>query len=321
MNTKRLGNTELELTVVGLGTWAIGGAGWQYGWGAQDETESIAAIRRALDLGVNWIDTAPVYGLGHAEQVVAKAVQGLTPRPIIATKCGLTWDSKRNIIPKLTSTSVRAEVEASLKRLRLEVIDLYQIHWPQPKHEIEEAWDTLARLREQGKIRYAGVCNFSKPQLERVQARHPVASLQPPYSMLQRDIEKEHMHYCAEQNIGMVVYSPLQKGVLTDKFCREFVSNLPSDDHRRHHDSNYQEPRLSQNLAFVTDLRDLAHGLDLTVAQLAVAWVLRRSEVTAAIVGARNAAQIEDTVQAAECTLSEVDLAAIERSLERIFKP
>jgi len=316
MKTRKLGWTELKLSTIGLGTWAIGGGKWKFSWGPQDDRQSISAIQRALELGINWIDTAAVYGLGHSEEIVAKAIKRLRRKPIIATKCGRVWDRGGNILSRLRKESVRSEVEASLKRLKIEIIDLYHIHWPEPDEEIEEAWDTIADLMKEGKIRYAGVSNFSLEQLRRIQAMHPVASLQPPYSMLERNIEKGFLKYCSVNNIGVVAYSPMQKGILTGKITRERVANLPEDDHRRR-DPRFQEPELSANLELVEGLRPIAEKSGRTVAQLAIAWVLRRSEVTAAIVGARRPAQIEETVVAGDWEISKKDVAAIEALLER----
>ncbi|MFQ5705894.1 MAG: aldo/keto reductase [bacterium] len=320
MQTKKLGSTDLELTPIGLGTWAIGGGGWPFGWGPQDDQESITTIQRALDLGVNWIDTAPVYGLGHAEEVVGQAIKGRSAKPILATKCGLAWDKDGNVFGRLKRASVRAEVEASLRRLQIEAIDLYQIHWPDPKNDIEEAWGALAELVEEGKIRYAAVCNFSVKQLERIAAIHLVASVQPPYSMLERNVENNLLDYCSAKNIGVIPYSPLQKGILTDKFTREWVEALPEADHRRTVDSRFREPELSSNLAFVDALRSLAEEHGKSVAQLAIAWVLRRPEVTAAIVGARRQVQIEQTIGAGDWKLPRETISAIDALLEKRHK-
>jgi aryl-alcohol dehydrogenase-like predicted oxidoreductase len=316
MQTRKLGWTDLNLSPIGLGTWAIGGGGWKYGWGPQDDQESIATIRHALDLGINWIDTAAVYGLGHSEEVVGKAIKGFKEKPIIATKCGLVWDKEGNISNRLKKESICSEVNASLRRLDVEVIDLYQIHWPIPDEDIEEAWGAIADLVKEGKIRYAGVSNFSVKQLKRIQPIHPVASLQPPYSMLERGIEKELLDYCSANNIGVIVYSPMQKGLLTGKLTQERIQNLPEDDHRRG-DPHFQEPELSANLELVEGLRSIAEKSGRTVAQLAIAWVLRRPEVTAAIVGARRPSQIEETVVAGEWMLSEEDIVAIEVLLDK----
>lgn len=315
MRTKKLGYTDLNLTTVGLGTWAIGGGGWKYGWGPQDDKESIAAIRAALDLGINWIDTAAVYGLGHAEEVVGRAVKEAPQEPIIATKCGRVWDEKGNIGGSLKKKSVRSEAEASLRRLGVDVIDVYQIHWPDPDEDIEQAWEMIAELIEEGKIRYGGVSNFSVEQLKRIQSIHPVASLQPPYSMIVRDIEKEILPYCEENNIGVICYSPMYKGLLAGKFTKERIQDLPQDDHRRG-DTHFQEPEIDVNLEFVDKLRSIAEERGRTVAQLAIAWVLRRPEVTAAIVGARRPSQIEETAPAGNWVLSEDEIKAIDALLQ-----
>ncbi|HIQ01420.1 MAG TPA: aldo/keto reductase [Anaerolineales bacterium] len=317
MQTRKLGYTDLHLTTIGLGTWAMSGGGWAFGWGPQDDAESIAAIRRALDLGINWIDTAAVYGLGHAEEIVGRAIAGRRDEVIIATKCGLVWDEGSTTpYGRLRAESVRREVEASLRRLNVEVIDLYQIHWPNPEEDIEEAWATIADLIREGKVRYGGVSNFSVEQLKRVQAIHPVASLQPPYSMLRREIEADLLPYCGANDIGVIVYSPMQSGLLTGKFTRARAAHLPEDDWRRR-SPFFQEPELSANLALVEKLRPLAERRGRTVAQLAIAWVLRRPEVTAAIVGARRPSQIEETAPAGDWTLSEDEIAEIEGLLDK----
>ncbi|MFQ5814623.1 MAG: aldo/keto reductase, partial [Anaerolineae bacterium] len=286
MQTRKLGWTSLNLSTIGLGTWAIGGGGWKYSWGPQDDRESISTIWRALEKGINWVDTAPVYGLGHSEEVVGKAIKELRDKPIVATKCSRVWDKDGSISGCLKKESIRSEVEASLRRLKIDVIDLYQIHWPDPDEDIEEAWGTMADLIKEGKVHYAGVSNFSVEQLKRIQPIRPVASLQPPYSMLERGIEEELLHYCSANNIGVIVYSPMQKGLLTGTFTGERMQNLPKDDHRRE-DPHFQEPELTANLKLVEGLRSIAKKSGRTLAQLAIAWVLRRSEVTAAIVGAR----------------------------------
>jgi aryl-alcohol dehydrogenase-like predicted oxidoreductase len=316
MEKRRLGWTDLELTVIGFGTWAHGGGNWQYSWGPQDDRESIAAIHRALDLGINWIDTAAVYGLGYAEEVLGRALKERGARPIVATKCGLVWNEKRQIEGRLKRASVVAEAEASLRRLGIETIDLYQMHWPNPDADVEEAWEAMETLRRQGKIRYAGVSNFNVAQLRRAGARQRVASLQPPYSLLRREIEAELLPYCAAEKIGVVVYSPLQKGLLTGKFTAERVQGLPRDDHRRE-DPNFLPPRLDANLGLVEGLGSIAARTRRTVAQLAIAWVLRRSEVTSAIVGARSASQIEGTVAAADWRLSADEIAEIDALVAR----
>jgi aryl-alcohol dehydrogenase-like predicted oxidoreductase len=323
MQTRKLGYTDLHLTTVGLGTWAIGGGGWAFGWGPQDDAESMAAIRRALDLGINWIDTAAVYGLGHSEEIVGRAIAGRRDEVIIATKCGLVWDEGSTTpYGRLTAESVRREAEASLRRLNVDGIDLYQIHWPHDEEHLEEAWSTIADLIREGKVRYGGVSNFSVAQLKRVQAIHPVASLQPPYSMLRRGIEEELLAYCAANDMGVIAYSPMQAGLLTGTFTKERVANLPDDDWRKG-SPHFREPELSVNLALVEKLRPIAERNGRTVAQLAIAWVLRRplrprsgqAEVTAAIVGARRPSQIEETAPAGDWALSEEDVAEIDALL------
>lgn len=316
MKTRELGWTKLKLSTVGLGTWAIGGGGWIAGWGPQDDKESEAAILYALKQGINWIDTAAAYGLGHAEEIVGKAIKVSPNKPIIATKCGLVWDREGNISGRLEKESIRREVEASLRRLDIDVIDLYQIHWPDPDSYIEEAWHAISELVKEGKIRYAGVCNFSIEQLKRVQPIHPVASLQPPYSMLERHVEDGLLDYCRQNNIGVIVYSPMQKGLLTGKFSVERAQNLPEDDHRRG-DPRFQEPQLSANIELAESLDAVAKKRGRTAAQLAIAWVLRRVEVTAAIVGARRPSQVEETAPAGDLMLSQEDILAIEGLLDK----
>jgi aryl-alcohol dehydrogenase-like predicted oxidoreductase len=318
MQTRKLGYTDLYLTTVGLGTWAIGGGGWAYGWGPQDDTDSIRAIQRALDLGINWIDTAAVYGLGHSEEIVGKAIRGRRDQVVIATKCGLVWDEGSTTpYGRLKAWSVRQEVEASLRRLGVDVIDLYQIHWPNPDEDIEEAWATIADLVREGKVRYAGVSNFSVEQMKRIQPIHPIASLQPPYNMLRRDIEAEILSFCAANHIGVIVYSPMASGVLTEKFSRQWVASLPDDDWRKKYSGHLQEPELSANLALVEGLKAIAARYGRTVSQLAIAWTLRRPEVTAAIVGARRPEQIEQTAPAADWVLPPEVLAEIDDLLAR----
>lgn len=313
MQTRKLGYTDLHLTTVGLGAWAIGGGGWKFSWGNQDDRDSVETILRAVELGVNWIDTAAIYGTGHSEEVVGEALRrlGSRPRPIIATKCGRSWDANRVPYADLKADTIRKEIDASLKRLGVDVIDLYQMHWPQPEEQIEEAWGVMADGVKAGKIRYIGVCNYNVAQIKRVQAIHPVASLQPPYSMLVRGVEDELLTFCAQNNIGVVAYSPMQKGILTDKFTREWVSGLSKDDHRAVHDARFQEPELSKNLKLVEGLKPIAQRNHHNVAQLSIAWVLRRPEVTSAIVGARRPSQIEETAPASDWNLAQTDIAAV----------
>ena len=314
MRTRKLGWTGEELTVIGLGAWAIGGGGWAYGWGPQDDRDSIATIQKAIDLGINWIDTAPVYGLGHSEEIVGKAIRDRRDRIFLATKCGLVWDKRRNISGRLKAWSVRQELEASLRRLQVDVIDLYQIHWPNPDEDIEEAWAEMAKAVEEGKVRYIGVSNFDVRQMERVRAIHPIASLQPPYSLLRREIEGDILPYCAQHNIGVIAYSPLASGLLTGKFTRERLKSLAPDDWRRRSPS-FQEPEFSANLSLVEGLRGLAARYNRPVSHVALAWVLRRPEVTSAIVGARRPEQIEETAAAADWDLPQEVLSQVDRLL------
>ena len=315
MRTRELGSTGMYLTTMGLGTYALGGSGWQWAWGQQDDEDSIAALRRGLDLGINWVDCAAAYGLGHAEEVVGRALEG-RDGVFVATKCGLVWDEgSGDVYGRLTAASVRAECEASLRRLKVDVIDLYQVHWPHDEEHLEEGWSTIADLVKEGKVRYAGVSNFSLAQIRRVQRIHPVASVQPPYNMLQRGIETELLPFCAANEIGVLTYSPLQSGVLADKFTRERAAALPADDWRRNHSPEFREPALSANLALVDGLRSVAARHGRTVAQLAIAWVLRRPEVTSAIVGARKPSHIEGTVGAGDWELDSQDIAEIDALL------
>lgn len=313
MQKRKLGDTDMQLTTVGLGTWAMGGP-WQFGWGPQDDQEALGAILAALDRGINWIDTAPAYGLGHSEELVGQALRQTKHRPYIATKCGLLWNEKKEKVPCLKPESIRRECHASLQRMGIETIDLYQMHWPDPDEEIERAWEEMARLVDEGKVRYIGVSNYSVAQLERIRRIHPPASLQPPYSMLHREAEEELLPYCAQHHMGVVVYSPMQRGLLTGKFSHERLAALAPDDHRRRH-PDFGEPRFSATLELVEQLKKIARRHGRTCSQLAIGWVLRRREVTAAIVGARRPDQIEETVQASGWNLRDDDVEEIERLL------
>ncbi len=318
MQRRRLGHSDLYITPIGLGTWALGGGGWRGGWGPQDDRDSIATIHRALDLGINWIDIAPYYGLGHSEEIVGQAIAGRRDEVIIATKCGLVWDEgSTDVYRRLTAESVRREVEASLRRLNIEVIDLYQIHWPaESDEETEEGWGIIADLIREGKVRYGGVSNFSVAQHQRVQAMHPIAASQPSYNMIMRDDEDEVLPYCATNDIDVIVARPMMGGMLTGKFSKERAEHLPDDDWRKGR-NYFVEPELSANLVLVEGLRPIAERNGMTVAQLAIAWVLRRPEVTAAIVGARSPAQIEEDAAAWDRKLPAQDLAEIETLLAR----
>ena len=295
MKTRKLGNSPLHLTPVGLGTWAIGGGDWKFGWGAQDDALSIRTIHEAMAVGINWIDTAAVYGLGRSEEVVGRALKEMKEKPIVSTKCERCWDPDGTIVPRLKRASVKQECEDSLRRLQIDVIDMYQIHWPQPDEDIEEGWSAIAELVKVGKVRWAGVSNFSVAQLKRLQPIHPVAFLQPPYSMINRGIEAEIIPYCEAQNIGIIPYSPMQKGLLSVKVTRAWVDALPATDHRRG-DPQFNEPLLSKNIALNDLLREVATRLGTTPAELAIAWVLRQPRITSAIVGARKPGQITETI-------------------------
>jgi aryl-alcohol dehydrogenase-like predicted oxidoreductase len=290
------------------------GGPWQYGWGPQDENEAIAAILKAIDLGINWIDTAAIYGCGHSEELLGIALKQTRTRPIIATKCSLLWNDKREKVNCLKAESIRKECEDSLKRLGIETIDLYQMHWPDPEIDLEEGWGEMARLQKQGKVRYIGVCNYNTVQLDRIRKIAPVTSLQPPYSMIRRGVEAELLRYCAKNNIGVVAYSPMQRGLLTGKFSKKYLATLAPDDHRLK-SGDYQEPEFSATLALIDKLRPIAERNKKTLAQLAIAWVLRRPEVTAAIVGARKPSQIAETAPAGDWILAKNDIAEIEKLL------
>ena len=311
METRRLGRRGPGLSVIGFGAWAIGGGGYAWGWGEQDDAVSIAAIRHALNLGINWIDTAAVYGLGHSEEIVGRAIQGLAERPFIATKCGQVWDSRGRIRTNLRPVSIRREMEASLRRLLVDVIDLYQCHWPDANTPVEETWQTMAALVDEGKVRYIGVSNFDVPLIRRCLAVRHVDSLQPPHSLLVRGVEDELLPFCAAQGIGVVAYSPMQSGLLSGRFD---PARLGPDDWRRH-DPAYRPPRLGKNLAFVERLRANAARRGKTPGQLAIAWVLRRHEVTSAIVGVRRPEQAEEDVGGAGWQLSDEELQEIDRAL------
>lgn len=293
----------------------MGGGDWKFGWGDQDDAASIASVHQALDAGVNWIDTAAIYGHGHAERVVGKAIQDRRDDVLIATKCGRVWEGEsREIGKSLRRESVHREIDLSLQRLGIDCIDLYQIHWPEPDEEIEEGWGAVAELVEAGKIRYAGVSNFNMEQLKRIQPIHPVTSLQPPYSMLRREVEEEILPYCRENQIGIVAYSPMQAGLLTGRFSKERVQNLPANDWRKANPF-FTSPQLEANLSIIEQLRPVAAQMEITLPQLALAWVLRRSEITAAIAGARRPEQILETVKAGEILIHDELLLKIEHML------
>jgi len=318
MQTRQLGNSDLHITPLGYGAWAIGGSGWQFGWGSQDDSDSIAAIHRALELGVNWIDTAAVYGLGHSEEVVARALkQWSGSRPYVFTKCGLRWDSKGNAQKVLAADSIRREIEDSLRRLQVDVIDLYQIHWPPDPDspQLEEAWFTLADLKRAGKVRWIGVSNFDVKQLRRAKAIASITSLQPPYSLVNRGVEEDILPYCLREGIGVIVYSPMQSGLLTGAMTRERIARLPQDDWRKT-DAEFNDPKLSRNLAVVERLKEIARRHGRSTGEVAIAWTLRNPAVAGAIVGARNASQASGVMRAAELRLSDKEVNEIEEDVE-----
>ena len=293
----------------------MGGGNWQFGWGPQDDEASIATINRALDLGINWIDTAAVYGLGHAEEIVAKAIRERSNQPYVFTKCARVWNEQGEITGSLKEQSIRREVEDSLRRLQVDVIDLYQVHWPDPEADLEEGWSTMAKLKAEGKVRYIGVSNFDIQQMRRAQEIAPIDSLQPPYSLIQRDVEKDILNYCQEQNIGVIVYSPMMSGLLTGTMTEERVANLPEDDWRKH-DPEFQEPRLSRNLKLANLLTEIGFPHSMPAGNVAIAWVLRHPAVTGAIVGGRRPEQINEVIEAAEFRLTDSELAQIEKFLQ-----
>lgn len=310
METKQFGNTDLKITRIGFGAWAIGGGNWEFAWGPQDDGEAIAAIRRAIDNGMNWIDTAAVYGLGHSEELVGKAIKGLTTKPYIFTKCGLVWDNKRNVSRNLKAESIREECEASLRRLNVDVIDLYQVHWP-VDDDIEEAWGMMETLRKEGKVRNIGVSNYNIEQIGKCMKIAPVASLQPPYSLLNRDYEKEILPFCEKNGIGVIVYSPMGSGLLTGAMTRERIAGMPGDDWRKN-SNNFQEPALTRNLALVEKLKSIGKKYGYSAGEVAIAWTLRNPAVTAAIVGGRSAAQVDGISGALNFWITDEDLAEIE---------
>jgi aryl-alcohol dehydrogenase-like predicted oxidoreductase len=313
MKMKRLGNSDLELTPIGVGAWAMGGGGWAFAWGPQDDNESIAAIQAALDRGVNWIDTAAVYGLGHSEEVVARAIAGRPNRPFVFTKCERVWNEKGEISKSLKRDSVRKECEASLRRLKVDTIDLYQIHWPEPDEDVEEGWETLSRLKEEGKVRWIGVSNFNVAQLERARKIAPITSLQPPYSAISPEIEDAILPYCHQHGIGVLAYSPMKSGLLTGKMTRERIAAFPADDFRKRALA-FQEPNLTRNLALAEHMKQIAARHGRTAGEVALAWVLRHPAITAAIVGMRSAEQVEGVIGALEFRLTFDEIAEIDRA-------
>jgi aryl-alcohol dehydrogenase-like predicted oxidoreductase len=319
LETRAFGKTGLEITPIGFGSWALGGSGWRAAWGPQDDDEAVGAIRRAVELGMNWIDTAAAYGLGHSEELVAQALKGVpeNDRPYVFTKSSLVWDEEGEIHNVLKKDSVKRECEDSLRRLQTDVIDLYQIHWPNPDEDLEEGWSAMAELKEEGKVRHIGVSNFNVSQMERAPRVAPVETLQPPYSMLKREAEADILPYCQENDIGVIVYSPMRSGLLTGKMTPERVRNLPSDDWRRNN-PDFQEPRLSKNLELVELLRAVGEVHGRSPAEVAIAWTLRHPAVTAAIVGGRRPDQVDGVIGAAEFRLSGDEIEEIETALQKV---
>lgn len=310
MSRRRLGNSDLMITPLGVGAWAMGGGGWQFSWGPQDDEASKKAIHAALDAGWNWIDTAPVYGLGHSEEVVGQAVRERHDRPYVFTKCARIWDEDRRIGKSLKADSIRRECEASLRRLGVDVIDLYQIHWPEPDEDVEEGWTTLARLKEEGKVRWIGVSNFNASQLKRAQAIAPVTSLQPPYSAVSPEIEQEILPHCQQTGVGVIVYSPMKSGLLSGKMTKERVAGLAGDDFRRKAPA-FQEPQLSRNLRLAGLLGEIGRDRGISAGEVAIAWTLRHPAVTAAIVGLRSPEQLDGVRRAADQPLPAEDIRRI----------
>ena len=311
LKTTELGTTGLEITRIGFGAWAIGGGGWEFGWGPQDDEESIAAIRHALDQGTNWIDTAAAYGFGRSERVVGRAIEDFRERPYVFTKCSLLEGPGRRVVHNLKRDSILREADASLQRLAIDAIDLYQIHWPIPEEDIEEGWSALVELRDKGLVRHIGVSNFNVEQMRRIQQIAPVETLQPPYSLIEREVEREILPFCEREGIGVIVYSPMGSGLLTGRMTRERIENLPEDDWRKH-DPRFQEPQLSRHLALVERLKAVAERHNVTPGAIAVAWTLRHPAVHGAIVGFRRPGQVDPILPAAGLELTDEDLDEIE---------
>ncbi|XZE43186.1 aldo/keto reductase [Pirellulaceae bacterium SH467] len=313
MRTKRLGQSDLEISPIGVGAWAMGGAGWSFSWSQQDDSDSIRAIHAALEAGVNWIDTAAVYGLGHSEEVVAEALRTWGgAKPYVFTKCERAWDENRQIVKSLEPASIRRECEASLRRLNVDVIDLYQIHWPEPDSDIEQGWETLVALQKEGKVRWIGVSNFNVEQMERIAPMGTITSLQPPYSLVRPEVEAEILPYTQEHNIGVIAYSPMGSGMLTGTMSRQRIENLPEDDWRRR-SAFFQEPLLTKNLELAERVTDLATKLGKHPGVIAIAYVLNHPAVTGAIVGMRNEKQVRELLDAMTFELAPEDRAALIR--------
>jgi aryl-alcohol dehydrogenase-like predicted oxidoreductase len=318
MEKRTLGNSDLNITPIGIGAWAIGGAGWAFSWSNQDDRTSVRAIHAALDAGINWIDTAAVYGLGHSEEVVASAIATYPgPKPYVFTKCERAWDANRQIIKVLKKDSIRKECEDSLRRLSVETIDLYQIHWPEPDEDIEEGWSTLVELKKEGKVRWIGVSNFNEVQLARIAALAPITSLQPPYSMIRREIESEIVPYVQSRGIGVLAYSPMGSGLLAGNMTRDRISHLPEDDWRRR-SAQFQEPLLTRNLRIAEKVGEVARRVGRTSGEVAIAWTLKNPAVTAAIVGIRTPEQVAGIAGALEFRLAASDALELDQFVASI---
>jgi aryl-alcohol dehydrogenase-like predicted oxidoreductase len=314
MKTRKLGNSDLQISQVGFGAWAIGGSGWDFAWGHQEDADSIAAMHRSLDLGVNWIDTAAVYGIGHSEEMVAQALKDWRgPRPYVFTKCALRWDEEGHVTPNHSAESIRGELEGSLRRLEIEVIDLYQMHWPPSDNGpgLEEAWKTMADLQKEGKVRWIGLSNFNVEQIKRAEKIAIPTSLQPPYSLIRRQVEKEILPYCKQRGIGVITYAPMASGLLTGAMTRERAAALPPDDFRSKN-PEFRDPRLSKNIELVERLRNVGARHGRKPGEVAIAWVLSNPAITGAIVGARNAKQAEEIMRSGDLELSSEEIAEIE---------
>ena len=316
MLKRKLGASDLEISPIGVGAWAMGGGGWQFAWGAQDDNQSVEAIHAALDKGINWIDTAAIYGLGHSEEVVGRALAGRSNKPLVFTKCGIVWNEKRENRRTIEPESIRREVEQSLSRLKMDVIDLYQIHWPEPDQQVEAAWTMMAKLQQEGKVRHIGVSNFNVDQMRRAQAIAPITSLQPPYSIISPEIEQEILPYTQANNIGVIIYSPMKSGLLTGAMTRERIAGMPADDFRQR-TPNFKEPLLSRNLELADLLGAIGKRHGRTAGEVAIAWTLRHPAVTGAIVGMRSAKQVDGVIGAAEFRLSADEISEIERFARR----
>jgi aryl-alcohol dehydrogenase-like predicted oxidoreductase len=314
MLTKQLGESDLNITTLGFGAWAIGGSGWEFGWSTQNDGDSIKAIHRALEHNINWIDTAAVYGMGHSEEIISKALESWTgENPYIFTKCGLRWESNGKVYKNLQAESIQQECEDSLRRLNVDVIDLYQIHWPpiRDKSTVDEAWDMMLTLQQQQKVRWIGVSNFNVEQMNVIKKIAPTVSLQPPYSLINRSVEKEILPYCLTENIGVIVYSPMASGLLTGMMTKERALNLPEDDWRKHN-IDFNEPLLSKNLLLVEKLNEIGNRYNRTAGEVAIAWTLNHPAVTGAIVGARNSLQVDGVFRAHTLALTEKEIKEIE---------